>query len=281
MQKKRASNLILRIFLILVIMFCSYQLISGISEYWKEYKAAQTLNQEIGRNEKTINWGKLKKKNKDVVGWIYCPGTKIDYPIVKGADNKKYLTTNISGKWSPSGTIFADYNQNKPFREANTIIYGHHMKDGTMFCDLDKYHSQKFLNKHETGYLYTPSQNYEIQFITCSTVSSKDSDIYTVPLLNEDEQYRLVTKALKTAKSKTGWDPNNVYYADCNLITLSTCAYTYNGARTVLIGELMPIYENISEIESEKKEKKNDIELFMEMLKSLVQENIKELFEEE
>lgn len=86
-----------------------------------------------------INFDILKSKNKDIVAWIYSEGTQINYPIVQSKDNDYYLRRLLDGTYNQGGTIFMDYRNNKNFEDYNTIIYGHNMKNNTMFGTLINY----------------------------------------------------------------------------------------------------------------------------------------------
>ena len=91
--------------------------------------------------------------NPDIVAWIYIEGTKINYPIVQGEDNSYYLKHLFSGEWNGSGCIFLDSRNDASFADRHSIIYGHHMKNGTMFTDLDKYKKQDFFDEHPVALL--------------------------------------------------------------------------------------------------------------------------------
>lgn len=94
---------------------------------WKYKKAQKEYNtlQKAVQTEKSINWKKLKRMNKDIVAWIKVPGTKVSYPIVQGKDNSTYLHRTFHKKYNPSGCIFLDYKCKKDFMSDNNVIYGH------------------------------------------------------------------------------------------------------------------------------------------------------------
>ena len=83
-----------------------------------------------------VNFDVLRDINPDCVGWIEIPGTNISYPIVQGRDNDHYLRLNFEGKYSVGGVIFLDHRCDSDFDRTNTIIYGHNMRDGSMFGSL-------------------------------------------------------------------------------------------------------------------------------------------------
>ena len=97
----------------------------------------------------SVDFEALKKANDDIVGWIYCPDTPINYPVVKSKDNTQYLRADLNGKYLVSGTIFADYRNKDIGIDSNYIIYGHNMKNGTMFSDLKKYLDSDLREAHK------------------------------------------------------------------------------------------------------------------------------------
>ena len=139
------KKILYHIFLLLCIaVFCisAYKLYG----YYKSYKEAKDTYEKIKKDnvkktngDRTIDFDKLRAKNPDIVGWVYAKGTGIDYPIVQGKDNEEYLHMDYNKKKSSSGTIFLDHGCDKSFISDNNIIYGHHMKNGTMFAKLLKF----------------------------------------------------------------------------------------------------------------------------------------------
>lgn len=92
----------------------------------------------------------LQKLNKDMAGWLTIADTEIDYPILQSTDNDYYLHHNYKNEKARAGSIFKDYRNTNEFLDKNTIIYGHNMKDGSMFADLRKYLDKDFLAAHPT-----------------------------------------------------------------------------------------------------------------------------------
>ena len=95
----------------------------------------------------------LKEINEDCVAWIYIEDTAINYPVVQGSDNSFYLKHLIDGKWNSAGCIFLDFRVDSNISDRHSIIYGHHMKDGTMFSGLTKYKKQDYYEAHPEGLL--------------------------------------------------------------------------------------------------------------------------------
>lgn len=182
-----------------------------------------------------IDFENLWKINPDVVGWLYQTGTSINYPVVKCDNNLKYLKENIQGEYSIMGTLFVDANNNDNLEDFNTIIYGHHMKDPmqSMFGSLKNYfYKSGYYEKHKQFEYITPNEKYHLKIIAT----------YTAPAGGDSYQYEpedrkvFIDKAVNKSQIKATCSAN----PDDKLMTLSTCAYEYDGARYVIIGKLIP-----------------------------------------
>lgn len=106
-----------------------------------------------------IDFESLWKINKDVYAWITVPGTVIDYPILQHeTDDSYYLNYTIDGIEGYPGCIYTEHTNSKDFTDNNTVIYGHNMRNGTMFTDLHKFRNADFFANHDTVYIYTPEK---------------------------------------------------------------------------------------------------------------------------
>lgn len=234
------SNFKDTIFWLLLIVFACIFIISGYKLYsiYSQYKQGTNTYSNIAKeakiDNKTVNFKKLKKINPDIVGFIYSKGTVIDYPIVKGSDNEYYLHHLFDKTTNSSGTIFMDYTNSSNFNNRNTILYGHNMKNGSMFASITKYESQEYYNKHKTMKLYTPKGNYTIKLAYGRVLDAYKWD--KKGFSNQNNTPSLV----EYLKSNTTFTSDvNLTGNENNLITLSTCAYNFDEARYVLIGKLV------------------------------------------
>ena len=176
----------------------------------------------------SIDYEALAKENEDIIGWIYCPDTPINYPVVQGENNDQYLRADLKGKYLVSGTIFADYRNGVVGNDNNLIIYGHNMKNSTMFGTLVKYKKQSYYDAHPIIYFLTPDNDYVIELVAGAVVK-RDSDIYQLMPLAKTVEDIISTATFHSDVEVTEND---------KLITLSTCSYEFNNARYVLIGKL-------------------------------------------
>lgn len=184
-----------------------------------------------------VDFEALQKRNPDIVGWIYCPNTVINYPVVQTDDNMYYLHRDIDGNYSSYGTLFVECLSQKGFKDNNNIIYGHHMNDGKMFAKLVDYAYQSYYDEHPVLYLNTPERNYRIELFT-GYVTSMDSDTYKITFDNEAENQAYLDSVISQSKFKSDVD---VKTGD-KICTLSTCTYDYDDARFVVQGKLVAIH---------------------------------------
>ena len=182
-----------------------------------------------------IDFDALLDRNKDVIGWLYCPDTVINYPVVQGKNNDRYLRKDLDGKYLVSGTLFADYRNGELNEDANYIIYGHNMKNGTMFSSLAKYKQQSYYNQHPIMYYLTPDGNYKLELFA-GLVVKRDDKIY---LTNQSEEE--FTELIEKYRAKSTFKTNvELEYSD-TIVTLSTCSYEFDHARYIVIGRLTAI----------------------------------------
>ena len=182
-----------------------------------------------------VDFEVLWETNEDVVGWIYCEDTPINFPIVQAEDNDYYLSRLIDGTWNSSGTLFADYRNAADFSDSNTIIYGHNMKNKGMFGTLSNYKEQSYYDDHPLMWLLTPDGNYKVELIA-GYVTSSTSEIYSIGKTEEE----VLILAEQSIEKSTFASDFQVSQGD-RFVTLSTCSYEYDNARYVLIGRLIPL----------------------------------------
>lgn len=205
----------------------------------------ETRETEPGQSapQETIFWPEvdfdaLAQINEDVVGWIYIPDTNIHYPIVQGSTNEEYLYQMFDGVYAMAGSIFLDYRCQPDFSGRNSVIYGHHMKDNTMFTALEGYKDQPFYDAHDTVLLLTPTQNYRIRVFS-AYVSDTEGDAWVTRF--DDESYAAWLQRLRgRSVFISRWQPD----AAQRTVTLSTCTYEFEDARFVVHGFIDLVQEN-------------------------------------
>lgn len=181
----------------------------------------------------SIDFVALKEKYKDAVGWIFSKNGVINYPVVQGSDNSYYLNRLPSGKKNINGSIFMDYRSKSDFSGANTIIYGHSMDNGSMFRTLLNYKKQSYYDKYPEMYIFTPEGKYRL--VIFAAYETKSDDMAYGKIYGESGFTKYVSHALSKSKIKTDVE---VEVGD-RLVTLSTCAYSSNDARFIVVGKLV------------------------------------------
>ena len=182
-----------------------------------------------------VDFGALQEINKDVVGWLYCEGTAIHYPVVQGKDNSRYLYKDLKGNYLVSGTLFADFRNRAIGQDKNYIIYGHNMKSGQMFASLLKYKDQAYYEAHPTLLYLTPEGNYLVEAVAGRIVDEQEI-LYTPnpdPVAYEAFLHN-------TLQSSTFHSGISLTEAD-RLMILSTCSPDRVTTRYVLICRCTPI----------------------------------------
>lgn len=240
-KKKKKSDVLLTIALIVAIaVFCyaAFNLYHIYTEYKKgtdEYNQIEEMavtkrdadSAEVAGPSAQIkppievDFDKLKSVNEDVVGWIYVDALPdISYPIVKGKDNQTYLHQTYEKNYNFAGTIFVDYENSGDFSDCNTLVYGHNMKNGSMFGHLKKFREDDKLYKQDKYFwILTPERNYRYEIITAYT-TGVNSDTYTL-FKGPGEEFE---KYLETIKgySEIQTDDTDLTIKD-RIVTLSTC----------------------------------------------------------
>ena len=240
-KKKKKSDVLLTIALIAAIaVFCyaAFNLYHIYTEYKKgtdEYNQIEEMavterdadSAEVaGPNAQLkppieVDFDKLKSVNEDVVGWIYVDALPdISYPIVKGKDNQTYLHQTYEKNYNFAGTIFVDYENSGDFSDCNTLVYGHNIKNGSMFGHLKKFREDDKLYKQDKYFwILTPERNYRYEIITAYT-TGVNSDTYTL-FKGPGEEFE---KYLETIKgySEIQTDDTDLTIKD-RIVTLSTC----------------------------------------------------------
>jgi len=180
-----------------------------------------------------IDFEYWKSVNPDVIGYIKVPGTNIDYPILYDAeDNLRYLHESIDGEQTVHGSIYLDQLAHPDFTGKNNLIYGHHMKDGSMFKDVVKYKDEKYLKKHKTVYIYLPDREIKLRAIA-AFYGEADGSSRQVKFDTDEEFAAFVESRLSKAGNKQKL-PEGGFEGISQLFCLVTCSYEFNNARTFL-----------------------------------------------
>ncbi len=260
-MKKNIYNVLI-VILLLISMYCIFKIFQiqleykiGNNTYKSLDKYVQNIDEkdtikianEITKKQKkkvidkysdypSVNFKALRSINSDVLAWIYYKDTPINYPILKCDDNEYYLTHLFNRKKNSSGAIFMDYRNKGNFTDKNNIIYGHNMKNGTMFSGLLKLKNQDYYDSHKNIIIISENDIYELELFSAYTTDVYD-DSWKLEFSDDDE---LLAWAINTKKK-------SIFKSDINLlkgekyVSLSTCTYDFNDARFIVVGRLKKI----------------------------------------
>lgn len=193
--------------------------------------ACQTDTDEDESDMLSVDFAALSQINPDIVGWLYCEGTAINYPVVQGCDNEYYLDHLFDGSENANGCLFLDSRVEPSFSSRHSIIYGHHMQSGAMFAALDGYKRQSFYDARPTMLLITPDATYEVQLFA-AYVADPSEDAWEVSFANDEEVQAWIDAAIARSTFTSGVKPT----PGDRLLTLSTCSYEFGDARFVIVG---------------------------------------------
>lgn len=173
--------------------------------------------------DKTLDWAAFQKENADIYAWIYIPGTKVDYPVLQHpTELSYYLDYNLDGSKGLPGCIYTQNLNKKDFMDPNTVIYGHNLKNGTMFTSLHRYEDRNFFDQNRYIYIYTPTATYVYEIFAAYVFSDahllynfdfntpSSFDLYLDSVMNVRELNAHVKEGLDVTSKN-------------HIITLSTC----------------------------------------------------------
>lgn len=220
------KDLVRRIILLVCICVFCYSAYN-LASIFLEYKQMDDSNEEVEQTYvteetgeqgafKKIDFDALIKRNPDVKGWIDIPDTKVSYPILQGETNDTYIQSNIDKKDFRAGSIFLASESKNPFIDLNTVIYGHNMKNGSMFNNIKSFTKQEFTNEHPYVYIYLPDRTVSRYKVVAAHIIPERSLLYNTGITDIQAFYE---EMLKTSDINVDFDKT----AGNPVITLSTC----------------------------------------------------------
>ena len=250
-RKKRNGWKILYVILVLACLLC----IGGMVLYLMQDNAEEVIVEEqqealeesyvvketdveVAETELAelpIDFEGLWEINPEIYAWIRIPDTKIDYPILQheGEDQGYYLTRDIYGENSQAGSIYTEYYNRKDFTDPNTLLYGHNMKNGSMFHNVRYFAEREYFDEHEDLYIYVPGKILKYQIITCYEYDDRhilgsfdfsDEEVfaeYLEEIMNPRSMYTMVREGVELTTEN-------------RIVTLSTCVANKPNNRRLL-----------------------------------------------
>ena len=245
------SNVVL-VLAIAVFLFSGFKLWEIFLEYHRGTSEYDSLREVAIQSEPSntpeeeeiafsVDFATLREMNPEVVGWIrFDEPSQISYPLVRGADNEKYLHTTFEGKENAAGALFVDADNAADFTDRNTFIYGHNMKNGSMFGQLRKYKDSAFCSEYPYFYIYTPDRR-EVTYQVFAVCIVKDTSDSYRKWYNSDEDYQGYIDSIRSiSKVQTDVEVG----ADSQIVSLSTCTNVSDDERMLVHG--VKISEKVS-----------------------------------
>ena len=198
----------------------------------------EVVSPSAGAAPITVDFDALLAAAPDVVGWIWCEGTDINYPIVQGDDDAFYLTHDYLGRRSSAGSIMLFSHSSPDFSDPNSLIYGHRMKNGTMFADVADWFTPGFYEKHPSFWIITPEGAWRAD-IFAAYETWEFSETYTQFLTRGT----IFKEYLDAAAAKSIFTADVELDVDSNYIVLSTCKHATGSERLVIHAKLIPAGE--------------------------------------
>ena len=181
--------------------------------------------QDVKQSEDDFDYQSLIAMNSDCVGWIQIPGTDINYPVVQAADNEFYLTHNFNRETAACGAIFMDYRNDVDAKAEHLILYGHQMKDNSMFKQLNGYKEEIFYKEHPNIKLYLHEQKYEYEITAVYVTDVANGGGYYNYLHWNTRKEQLNYLQQKMAGYQI-YDTGKKVMETDELLSLSTCEYS-------------------------------------------------------
>ena len=180
-----------------------------------------------------INIAALREENEDVLGWIRIPDTRIDYPLLQGEDNDFYLKHTWQKQRNSVGSIFLEHLNRPDLTDFNTIVYGHNMRDKSMFGQLDNYSIEGFWETHPYVYVAIDSGVYRYE-VFAFLQAPVDSVTYSIRPQRDDTKQEFIDYSMEHTWIDTGVRP----VITDRILTLSTCTGRDYSARNVVQARL-------------------------------------------
>ena len=203
---------------------------------FKKYEKEELKNSYINNEDDTEKDGRgnIFIDNEDYRGWLNVENTNIDYPVLQSYDNQYYLDKDINREYLMSGSIFMNY-LNDGFNDENTVLFGHNMRNGTMFAQLRKYKDRDFFYGNNNINIEL-SNGETLKYEVFSVYVTDVEDNYIQTKFDNANEYK---EFLDRIKNKSIYENEIELSEDDKIITLSTCSFEFNDARLVVHGKLI------------------------------------------
>ena len=194
---------------------------------------------------RTIDFEAIQtNENADIYAWIYIPGTNVDYPVLQHASNDAYyLNHDMQGKKAACGSIYTEKANSKDFNDNHTVLYGHNMKNGTMFKTLHYYNEKKFFEENPYIYVYTEADTRVYQIFGAYEYDDRHL-LLNFATENAGEYQKYLESVKKLGDSCGHFNRELSLNSSDKIITLSTCIANKPESRYLVQAKLIAVEEN-------------------------------------
>ena len=222
----------------------AYDGLADLVEMPQQEEKPDTTEETSGEDDSvvlpSVDFEILQENGPDIIAWLPLPDTAVNYPVTQAEDNDYYLRHLYDGTYNKAGCLFADYENKKDFSDRNTIIYGHNMRDGSMFASLNEYKEQSYYDSHPQMYLVTPDGGYLCDIFAAFEAKPKESGSDTSPWRMEWKDDGAYTTWLSAMADRSVVETDVTVTSSDKVLTLSTC--TPGGAsRFIVMGKLTEV----------------------------------------
>lgn len=181
----------------------------------------------------------LYNKNKKMIGWLKIDNTNIDYPVMQTANNEYYLDHNFNQEYDKNGSLFLDASCDAVNRNTNLIIYGHHMKSGKMFGNLNSYSSREYCEKHSTISFDTIYEKglYQVMYVFRSRIFNEDEVVFKYYQFLDAASEKEFASNMQEMAALSLYDTGVTAAFGDELLTLSTCDSSEQDGRFVVVAK--------------------------------------------
>lgn len=242
---KKFSRIFIDALLVCVTIFCVFNIYNKVVEYKKADNVYETINESVNdtaskkedsnSNSVLSKYNKLIADNEDYRCWLKMDNTKIDYPVVQSNDNSYYLDRDFNKNYLAAGSIFMDF-RNDFDSDKSVVIYGHNMRNNTMFGELDNFKRESFFKENNKFKIEYKDKTYTYEVF--SVYIGDASENFVEVSFDSDEEY---IDYLSRIKSKSLFKSDIEVSNKDKIVTLYTCSYEFDGARTVVNGKLISV----------------------------------------
>ncbi|MEE1227981.1 MAG: class B sortase [Lachnospiraceae bacterium] len=228
-----------------LILICVFFSLYSVYDSRQIYHQAEESHYQVAKGKKKVSRERLLAQyyhmNPDVFGWIQLKDTKINYPLVQGIDNERYVYTNARGQYSLAGALFLDCRNQRNLSDFNNIIFGHHMAENLMLGGLDEFMDDRYFESHSRGNLTLiqgvdsqgklRTKKYGLKVMAIVLTDAYDMDVYRPGLMDTRERIRY----LRNLKAKAVHDRKVPTGSSDHLMLLSTCSRDMTNGRYILV----------------------------------------------